>query len=222
MVVFKRRQVVVLALILMIVVAGYLQYSYRKSSITVSGKDSGKIGEAVYVENNDETSLLNQKDKNTGKDTNTGKDGVKDNKDIKDNKDNKSKDGKTTSKAVSASKQANDFFAQAKLDKEITRSKDTDALKAITEDDNATKEAKAKAYDQMVKIIGNNEKEMRMEALIKGKGIEEAVVLFGDDGSLDVVVKAPSLTPALTTQIADIVSRQANVPMDKITVRNVF
>lgn len=221
MVVFKRRQVVVLALILMIVVAGYLQYSYKKSSITVSGKDSGKIGEAVYVEN-DETSSLDQKDKKTDKDTKSGKDGVKDNKDIKDNKDNKSKDGKTTSKAVSASKQANDFFAQAKLDKEITRSKDTDALKAITEDDNATKEAKAKAYDQMVKIIGNNEKEMRIEALIKGKGIEEAVVLFGDDGSLDVVVKAPSLTPALTTQIADIVSRQANVSMDKITVRNVF
>ncbi len=51
MMVFKRKQIVVLSLVLMIVVAGYLQYSYKKSSISVNSKDNEKLGEAVYVEN---------------------------------------------------------------------------------------------------------------------------------------------------------------------------
>ena len=49
MMVFKRKQIVILALILMIVVAGYLQYSYRQGS--TSANTEGKLGEAVYVDN---------------------------------------------------------------------------------------------------------------------------------------------------------------------------
>lgn len=183
MVVFKRKQIVVLSLVLMIVVAGYLQYSYRKSSISVSGKENNKIGEAVYVENSKET---------------------------------------TTTKATSASEEANSFFAQAKLDREIIRSKNTDSLKEITESSSLSKDEMKEALDQIVKISNTTDKEMRMEALIKEKGYLDSVVLFGDDGSLDVVIKSASLTPAQIAQVADIVSRQGNVNLEKVHVRNVF
>jgi len=193
MVVFKRKQIVVLALILMIIVAGYLQYTYRKSSVSVNGKENGKLGEAVYVENN-ELSPQDQKASNDGK----------------------------AVKAANSSKQANDFFAQAKLDKEVTRSKDTTTLKSITEDANASKEAKEKAYSQMIAITANAEKEMRVESLIREKGFSDVVAMFGDDGSVDVVVKTPSLTSAQAAQISDIVSRQANVDISKIHIKNMF
>ncbi|MCR4434264.1 MAG: SpoIIIAH-like family protein [Clostridiales bacterium] len=198
MVVFKRKQIVVLSLVLMIMVAGYLQYSYKRSSISVNGKDSGKIGEAVYVENT---------------------------KSNAESATAKTADGANASgskSAAVASKQANDFFAQAKLDREVTRSKNTDELKKIAEDASLSKEEKTKAYDQMVKLASNSDKEMRIENLIKEKGYLDAIVLFGDDGSLDVVIKSSTLTAAQAAQIADIVSRQANVAMDKIHIRNIF
>lgn len=204
MMVFKRKQIVVLSLVLMIVVAGYLQYSYKKSSVTVGGNDNSKIGEAVYVESNDPT--------------------AKDQKDQKDQKDKTNQNKKDTkASSISASKQANDFFAQAKLDKEVTRSKEEDSLKAITEDTKVTKEAKAKAYDQMVKMIGNSEKEMKVETLVKKMGFSDVVALFGDDGSLDIVVKSQTLTSSQVAQITDIASRQANVSdLDKIHIKNIF
>jgi len=168
MMVFKRKQIVVLSLVLMIVVAGYLQYSYKKSGTAVTqGSDKA-------------------------------------------------------AKTVSASKQANDFFAQARLDREVTRGKDTDALKSISNDPNAPKEAKTKAYDKAIRISENSQKEMRIENLVKEKGFNDVVVLFGDDGSIDIVVKSPSLTSAQTAQIADIVMRQANVPMSKIHIKSLF
>jgi len=193
MMVFKRRQIVVLSLILMIVIAGYLQYSYKKGSVAVSGKDSGKLGEAVYVENNDLASQTQ----------------------------NASNDGKAE-KTSSSTKQGNDFFAQAKLDREITRSKDTNALKDITNDANADKEMKSKAYDQMMKIVSNSEKELRIETLVKEKGFSDVVAVFAEDGSVDIIVKSQSLTSAQAAQISDIVSRQANVDLDKIHIRNIF
>lgn len=197
MMVFKRKQIVVLSLVLMIVVAGYLQYSYKKSSVSVSGKDNSRLGEAVYVDS--ESANVDDKKENS-----------------KEKKEDKNQ------KAAEASKQTNDFFAQAKLDKQITRSKDMDALEAIAEDPNAAKDSKAKAYDQRMKLVQNSDRELRVETLLKEKGFSDVIAFFGDDGSLDVVVKSPNLTSVQTAQIADIVTRQANVEMDKLHIKNMF
>ncbi len=205
MMVFKRKQIVVLSLVLMLVVAGYLQYSYKKSSVSVDGKDNDKLGEAVYVDN--DYSTLSE-DKEAAGDKSKSED--------KDKKDDKS------SKTQSASKEASDFFAQSKLDKEVTRGKNTDSLKSITEDVNASKEAKNNAFDQMTKISDNSDKEMRIETLVKKQGYNDVIALFGDDGSVDIVVESPNLTSAQTAQIYDIVSRQANVEIGKIHIRNIF
>lgn len=42
MMVFKRKQIIILALILLIVVAGYLQYSYRQGN--TSADSEGRLG----------------------------------------------------------------------------------------------------------------------------------------------------------------------------------
>lgn len=191
--VFKRKQFVVLSLVIMIVIAGYLQYSYRKSSISVSDKENGKLGEAVYVDNKD---LSSENDENN--------------------------DDKNILNDIGASKHANDFFAQAKLDREVTRSKDTDTLKQITEDVNASKDIKTKAYEQMIALVENSDKEMRVEMLVKEKGFSEVIAIFGDDGSLDIFVKAPSLTSTKVAQISDVVSRQAKIDIEKIHIKNVY
>ena len=198
MMVFKRKQIVVLALVLMIVVAGYLQYSYKKSSVAANDKENVKLGEAVYVDNIE-------------------------NKDVveKDAQNEVKKSDKKT-EAVTASKQATDFFAQAKLSKQSIRSKDEEDLKSITNDANAAKEIKSKAYEQMMKIVENSDKEMRVETLVKKAGFEEVIALFGDDGSLDVVIKAPSLSSAQAAQISDIASRQAKLEMSKIHIKNIY
>ena len=199
MVVFKRKQVVILSLVLMIIVAGYLQYSYHKSSTTTADRETGKLGEAVYVDSSDTTAADKASDK----------------------KKDDSGDSKKTTESK-ASKKAMDYFSQAKLDKEVTRSKDKETLTAITEDVNASKEAKDKAYAQLQQIVSEGEKEMKIETMVKQKGFEDAVALFGDDNSIDVVVLASSLTQADIVQISDIVSRQANVNMGNIHVKNYY
>lgn len=195
MMVFKRKQVVVLSLVLMIVVAGYLQYSYKKSSVAGNnGNENGKLGEAVYV--------------------------TEEGLDVTDSEMTNNNIG-SIGKEITASQEANDYFAQAKLDKEITRSKNTDVLDSITKDANASTVTRELAYSQKIEITNIAENEMKIESLLKERGFSDAIVFFGEN-SVDVIVKAPSLTEALVAQISEIVSRQANVDYTQITVKNKF
>lgn len=195
MMVFKRKQIVILALILMIVVVGYLQYSYRQGS--ASSDVEGKLGEAVYVDNEI---------------SNEGMEGS----------DTYTTDDKNTQKNVTASKLANDYFVQAKMDKEQSRSKSNESLKAITEDVNASKEIKAEAHEKMIALAENSEKEMRIETLINKMGFEDTFILFASDGSVDIVVKTPSLSVSQAAQITDIVTRQGNVEVKDIHIKPLF
>lgn len=187
MMVFRRKQIVVLSLILMIVIAGYLQYSYKKSGYSGDMANKGKNGEAVYVDG--ESNLTAQN---------------------------------ANGESVTASKEANEYFTQSKLEKQISRSKNMEKLEQITKDEQASEDIKAKAYEQLMNILALNEIEMRIQNLIIGKGYEDALVLFGEDDSIDVVVKAPELTDADVAQISDIVARQANVDYTSIHVRKVY
>jgi stage III sporulation protein AH len=193
MMVIKRKQIVVLALVIMIVIAGYLQYSYRKGDITASkDDDKGKLGEAVYVDNN-------------GSQDEDGHDLLLSEED-----------------SFGASIEANEFFAQAKLDREITRSMDSDALREIIDNPNAAEDVKVEAFNTMMALIETNDLEMRIENLIKERGFGDAIALFGNDGSIDIIVKSASLTDAKVAQITDIVTRHANVEVSQVHIKNKY
>ncbi|HEX2946433.1 MAG TPA: SpoIIIAH-like family protein [Clostridia bacterium] len=193
MMVFKRKQIVISALILMIVVAGYLQYSYRQGS--TSANTDGTLGEAVYVDNE----IANE-----------GLDGT----DVAENEN--------TQLNVTASKIANDYFVQAKMDKEQSRSENSESLKAIVDDVNSNDEIKAEAQAKMLALSENSEKEMRIETLINKMGFDDTFVLFADSGSVDIVIKTPSLSSSQTAQITDIVTRQGGVEVEDIHIKTLF
>lgn len=189
----KRKQIIVLSLVLMLVIAGYLQYSYNKSSQFSEG-DSAGIGDAVYVENQNVTENGVSKTATSGEDQ----------------------------KAVTASKEANNYFAQAKMDREVVRDKDIETMKGIADDQTASKEAKSQAYEKMMNIVETSQKELRIEQLIKQKGFSDVIALFSDDGNVDIVVKTPAITKADAAKIADIVVRQGSVPFEKIVIKSMF
>lgn len=193
--VLQRKQIVILALVLLIVVAGYLQYSYKQAS--QSADADGRLGEAVYVDNE-----IYNEGLDASYDTVQG--------DIDEQVN------------ITASKMANDYFIQARMEKEQSRSEAAESLKAITEDVNASAEVIEDAHNKMIALAENLEKEARIEMLIKKMGFEDSFILFADNGSVDIVIKTPSLTTSQTAQITDIVMRQADVDVEDIHISTIF
>lgn len=194
--VLKRKQIVILALILLIVVAGYLQYSYRQGS--TSADSEGRLGEALYVDSD----IYN--DEMFGSDSDLADEGFGDQVNI------------------TASKMANDYFIQAKMDKEQSMSEAADSLKAIVEDATVSTEIREEAHNKMMALAENLERESRIEILINKMGFEDSFILFADNGSVDIIVKTPSLTSSQAAQITDIVMRQADVDVEDIHISTMF
>lgn len=195
----KKRQIVVVSLVLMIIAAGYLNYSYRKNaegSLFPLAKQNSKLGEPVYVENGQNN--------------------------IQDGTDTIAVNGKNvTDTQSSTGVKKGDYFSETRFDRQRAREAEVDRLDDIIGSVNASKEEKELVSKNINRIITNSDKEMILEKLIIAKGFEDCVVFINDD-NVDVVVKATGLTDKKVAQILDVVCRQTKVSASNvhITARN--
>ena len=109
------------------------------------------------------------------------------------------------------------FFVQAKLDREQSRAKQKETLTELINNQNVAKEQKADCANSMLEIQHRIEKETAAEALIEAKGFTEAYVRIVDD-SVDVVVSKSVLSDAEIAQIEDIVKRKTGIDTENIRV----
>jgi len=186
----NKKQILVIALVLVIITAGVLQYTYGRSGFSSRKDGEERLGEAVYVDN------VNGGTAETGNDMAAGSDNIP------------------------AKSEADDFFVQAKLDRETIRSRQKEELQEITELKDAPKESVAKAHEEYLALIKRSEIEATIESLIRQRGFEDVVAILGTNGSVDLIVKADNLSQDQTAQISDIVVRHTGVGMDAIHIRN--
>lgn len=115
-------------------------------------------------------------------------------------------DASPQAKAVSApvATAAADRLAQARLDREKSRSASMDVYRELIASKDATKEAKESAQANLTLSAKAMETETVLEQLIAAKGFAGAVVYLSET-SANVVVKAKNLTPSQVAQIKDII-----------------
>lgn len=192
--IFKKNQIVIAALAVMIAVAGYLNYS---------GKIFGKNSTAEEADSTlASTELLDISDEDTSQ---------------TDGEVSDVETEGTPGEAVLTSGTASGVVAQAKISREQVRAKNRETLQAIIDDANVSDEQKADAIAQMVQMTELAEKEVTIETLLASKGFSEAVVSLSED-SADVVVNSSDLTEAKRAQIEDIVTRKAGINAANIVI----
>lgn len=118
--------------------------------------------------------------------------------------------------------EGNDFFAKAKLDREIAKGQSKDTAKEIMGNVTVSPDGKQAAMEKISKLTEISEQENKIETLVKEKGFSDVFAAVAQDGSLDMIVKAPSLTGVEVAQLADIASRHANIPMNLVHIKNKF
>ncbi|NLK69089.1 MAG: SpoIIIAH-like family protein [Clostridiaceae bacterium] len=191
----NNKQILVIALVLVIIAAGVLQFTYGKEGFSSRGDGEERLGEAVYVDNMT-GEMINLTDGTT----------------IPGNEDG----GERTAITDDGS----DYFVQARIDRESIRSKQKEELRELTSSTVMDKDISAKAQEEYLDLVKRSEVEATIESLVKQRGIEDVVVIFGSTGTIDLVVKADSLSQSETAQISDIVIRHSGVDMEDIHIKN--
>lgn len=112
-----------------------------------------------------------------------------------------------------------DYFSATVLSRSQARDEAIDVLKLVTEDEEASAEAKAEAAAKISKIAVDIQNETNIETLVKAKGFEECVAIIADDAA-SVIVKAESLQANEAAQILAIVYETTGINPQNISIIN--
>lgn len=113
----------------------------------------------------------------------------------------------------------NNYFTSTALTRQQSRDEAIDVLKLVTENDEASAEAKANAAEKISKIAVDIQNEANIESLVKAKGFEECVAVIAED-SVSVIVKAESLQANEAAQILSIVYETTGINPANISIIN--
>lgn len=193
---FKKNQIIIATLAVMIAIAGYLNYSGA-----LFGDETGST-EANADLVNQELLDISEEDIATG----TG-----------EIASNDAEVEGTPGEAVLTNGGADSTVAQAKVSREQVRAQNKETLQAIIDNTGISEEEKQDAIAQMVLMTQLSEQEMTIETLMASKGFSEAVVNLTAD-SADIVVNAEELTDANRAQIEDIVARKTEIAPENIVI----
>ncbi len=115
------------------------------------------------------------------------------------------------------SSDTSDFFSEARLEREIGRSQSVASLQTMVQDTSTSAEGRAMAEAEMVKLSRLSETESSVESMIMAKGFSDAVVYINDE-SATVIVKAEKLEEADVAKIVDIITGQTGIPAANIKI----
>ncbi|MGN0159362.1 MAG: SpoIIIAH-like family protein [Brotaphodocola sp.] len=110
-----------------------------------------------------------------------------------------------------------DYIATVQLNREQIRAKNKETLNSIINNTNIEEAAKQEAIQNMIAMTAVAEKENAAETLLQAKGFADPVVSMSD-GKVDVVINAASITDQQRAQIEDIVKRKTEVSADGIVI----
>lgn len=129
-------------------------------------------------------------------------------------------EGEIPGEAVFSSSNGVALLSEAKLLKEQVRAKNKETLLEIINSDGLSDEQKQEAVNTMVQMTAIAEKEAAAEILLEAKGFSDVVVSI-NDGAVDVVVNALTLTDVQRAQIEDIVKRKTEIGAENIIISTV-
>lgn len=234
----KKNQVIIYVTALMLVVAGYMNFTANgdlKSAVQTSSSEEeldkmANIGDAQLVSSNVVSSNIvseNQEsisNANSAKSENTNETSNSENKNLTNaensNANNEEKNQNNiveTSTKVSNSDE--NYFSTSKLERDTMYSQMLETYENILNSSNSLETQKQSATEEIKKINDTKNSIMICENLIKTKGFEDSII-FVNGESISIVVKDNQLTAEKVAQIQNIISREMNAKVENIHISN--
>lgn len=212
---FRKNQIIITALAIMIVIAGYLNFTADQTKPMKKEAES-QTAEKLQAENiqAEEAAADAEADITSFPDEDLASVSAQ----AETVTDTETPEGEKVGEAVlTSSASAGAFSASAKLNREQVRSRNEASLLEIINNTEISEDMKADAIASMNQLTDRAEKELDAEILLDAKGFKDSVVSINDD-SVDVIIGAASITEEQRAQIEDIVTRKTERNVSDIVI----
>lgn len=228
----KKNQMIIVVIALMLMAAGYLNYTANENFIPTSTiSDVGNtqqyagIGDATFVSGNTiQENVASNAKSNTPSNviantaiTQEGSGSSSENTMV--NTINQTQTNiieNTVSTSANMNKQ-NNYFVSSRLGRDTMYSQMIESYQKVLENQNISNEQKSIAGEEIKKINESKNAIMICENLIKTKGFEDCII-FVNDKSINIIIKAEKLEQDQIAQIQNIVSREMKAQIEDIHI----
>lgn len=215
---FKKNQVIIYVSALMLVVAGYLNFT-ATNDLTTAAQISSSEEELAQMANIGDAQLVSSnviQESNSSNNNAIVDNSVESGSDVSNDDMNKN-DSVTTSSDNYRSN--TDYFSSSKLERDTMYSQMIETYENILNSSNSLETQKQSATEEISKINNCKNSIMICENLIKTKGFDN-VIVFVNGNSVSVIVDDQQLSAEKVAQIQNIVSREMNTKVEDIHISN--
>ena len=197
--ILKRNQVIILVIAVMLIAAGYLNFSDEnvqsanllQASAILDTESYADIGDATLVSGG----ALVENEENIGNNT------------------------IIEEEQIETSADTSDYFTDSKLERDKMYSQMIESYQKIIDSNTITSEQKAIAQNEITKINEIKNSIMIAENLIQTKGFKNVVIFINSD-SVNVILEDDELTTDKIAQIQNIISREMGAEINNIHITN--
>ena len=224
---FKKNQIVVFTIGLMLITAGYLSYINNnkdnvKTSVDASSiadsEEMASIGDAKLVSAN-VAQNLNEIGSNSEMVESTENSNLIENSEGTDNNTVYSSNVITGTIETSSDsiETIDEYFTSSRLERENMYSKRIENYQDILNNSNVSEAQKKTAQEEITKLNNEQNALMITENLLKTKGIEDLIIFVNGD-SINVIVKENDIKKEEIAQIQNIITRELNADIGNIHI----
>ena len=206
----KKNQVIIYTIAVLLMVAGYLNYSTNTGeALEASANEvanTANIGDARLVSTNPVTENATNEVQNTSNVTNTANTNTTTENTVNN-----------TTTQTSTTVSTDDYFAKSKLERDTMYSQMLETYENVLNSDNSLETQKQSATEEITKINNTKNSIMVCENLLKTKGFDNSVIFVNGD-SISVIIGADELTQEEIAQVQNIISREMNADIQNIHI----
>ena len=220
--IFKKNQIIIYVIVLMLMTAGYLNFTTKqKDALQTSSEteeivnDESKvsgIGDARLVSNNEIVSEENTTNTTDTSNTNEINDNTNtvDSNTIQENIDGSSEE--------TSSENEDEYFTKSKLERDTMYSQMIETYENILNGSNSLETQKQSVTQEIQKINETKNSIMICENLIKTKGFENSVIFVNGDSISVVIGTSEEIQQEEVAQIQNIISREFKANIENIHI----
>lgn len=197
--IMKKNQVVILTLALMLMTAGYMNYTNNHENENVL---LAQLGDAKLVSTN--VAEINEIVNENTNETQVENQNAVTNQEVQETSNN-------------AIESTDDYFTKSKLERETMYSQMLETYQKILENEKIASDQKDIAENEIKNINDTKNAIMVVENLLGTKGFEN-VIVFVNNPSINVVIKAEELTTEQVAQVQNIVQRELKTDIENIHI----
>lgn len=122
-----------------------------------------------------------------------------------------------TENVAAISTKSNEYFAQARLNRQKSRDESIEALKKMLDESGSDKQSRDKLIEEASALSKTIESEGKIENIIKAKGFSEVMVYLQGE-KVTVIIKTKGLKNSQVAQIKDVVITETDIDPEKISI----